>query len=95
MPGFWRTQRAFNEVIYDLASIVQLIDLQWFRDARWLQRKDASIRKVTLHDWVALSEDEDSVVGVAVIAVDFGRGVGSRAEGEWYEQVDELSLIHI
>jgi trehalose synthase-fused probable maltokinase len=89
VPGLWRTQRAFNEVIYNLASIVQLIDLQWFRDARWLQRKDASIRKVTLHDWVALSEDEDSVVGVAVIAVDFGRGVGSRAEGEWYEQVDE------
>ncbi len=89
MPGIWLTQRSFDEVICDLASIVPLINLQWFSDARWLQRKDASIREVTLYDWVTLSEGEDSVVGVAVIAVGFERGMGSQAESESCEQADE------
>lgn len=89
MPGIWLTQRAFDEVIHDLASIVPLMDLDWFADARWLQRKDASISKVALYDWVTLLEDEGSIVGVAVIAVDFERGVTSQAEGESREQADE------
>lgn len=89
MPGIWLTQRAFDEVIHDLASMVQLMDLDWFADARWLQRKDASIKKVTLYDWVALLEDEDSIAGVAVIAADFERGVTSQPENGSREQADE------
>jgi maltose alpha-D-glucosyltransferase/alpha-amylase len=89
VPGILQTQRAFDEIIHDLPSIVQLIDLHWFRDARWLQRKDAFVRKLTLYDWVTLSEGEDSIVGVAVIAVRFGRESGAEPETEYREEADE------
>lgn len=86
MPGIWLTQRPFEEIIRDLAFIVQRIDLEWFAGARWLQRKDASISRVTLYDWVTLSEDTESVVGVAVVAVDFGKEDTLRARGGFQEQ---------
>lgn len=88
MPGIWHTRRPFEEIIHDLSSIVPTISLDWFAGARWLQRKDASISRVTLYDWATLFQDAESIVGIAVIAVDFNMGATSRAEGEFQEEAE-------
>ena len=69
-----------------LASIVPRISREWFAGARWLQRKDAAIDRVALHDWATLSQDEESVVGIAVVAVGFSNGDVFRehADGDLY-----------
>lgn len=94
MPGIWLTQRPFGEITQDLAFIVQRIDPEWFAGARWIQRKDASISRVTLYDWVTLSEDTESVVGVAVVAVDFGEENTFPAHGGFQEQ-PERNLYNV
>lgn len=86
MPGIWLTSRPFEEIIYDLSFIVPRIDLEWFADARWLQRKDASISRVSLYDWVTLSVDAESVVGIAVVAADFEGKDSSGAQDEFQEK---------
>ena len=82
MPGTWLTERPFDEVIHDLAFIVPKIGSQWFTDARWLQRKDVSIGEVTLYDWATLSQGSETVVGIAVVAIDFKGGRASEAQAE-------------
>ena len=82
MPGFCRTELTFDEVVYDPAPIVPQIGFNRFQNSRWLQRKDATIRKISLYDWATLFRDRDSAVGIAVVKVDFEKSRAGSACGE-------------
>ena len=92
MPGFCRTELTFDEVVYDPAPIVPQIGFNRFQNSRWLQRKDATIRKISLYDWATLFRDRDSAVGIAVVKVDFEK---SRAGSGGSEQRPAWDLYNV
>ena len=93
MPGIWLTQRPFGEITQDLAFIVQRIDPEWFAGARWIQRKDASISRVTLYDWVTLSEIQNPLSVWPLLLWISGRKHVS-AHGGFQEQ-PEMNLYNV
>ncbi|NLS44124.1 MAG: hypothetical protein GX969_00055 [Firmicutes bacterium] len=92
--GTWPTRRTFNDIICDLVFVVPRIDSRWFKCARWLQRKDSSIVRVSLHDWFTLSEGGEYFIGVAVVLMDFIRRINPGVRRRSRDQI-ETELYNI